>query len=147
MTIEARKVLEECYASLEEIRDGVQGEEWKRRWLTTLTLLRSVGHVLDKVDGTRTPGLRKAIDDKWNAIKSTKPDPLIYWEFIEKERNQILKTSKSSGGQGVTVVIGGPVTHHYTINSGPFKGREQRDVLKESIKFWVAYLDEVDKNA
>jgi hypothetical protein len=37
--------------------------------------------------------------------------------------------------------------HHYLINSGPFAGRDQRDVVNEAIAWWEAYLDAIDKAA
>jgi len=39
-----------------------------------------------------------------------------------------------------------PTVYHYVINDGPFKGRDQRQVLQEAIEWWRAYLDAIDSN-
>lgn len=147
MTTQARKVLADCNATITEIKDGIQGDEWRRRWITVVVLLRTVGYVLKNVDATQSEKLKKIVDDKWKSIHDTKPEPAIFWEFIEKERNNILKEYKINAGQGITIVIGGPTHYHYTINSGLFKGRDQLDVAQDAIEFWESYLDDIDSKA
>jgi hypothetical protein len=34
--------------------------------------------------------------------------------------------------------------YHYVINEGPYQGRDQRDVLREAIDWWDAYLTEIE---
>jgi hypothetical protein len=51
MTAAARLVLDDCRGALADLKEGVQGAEWRRRWIVTVVLLRAVGHVLEKVDG------------------------------------------------------------------------------------------------
>jgi hypothetical protein len=126
-------------------------------------LLRAVGHVLDKVDGEQTPAYRAAISAWWAGLKGTKPKPQVFWDFIEDERNTILKEYRTSAGQGATIPVGGiefnlrtgevradqpgPTIHHYTVNSGPFAGREQRELLSEAIAWWESELDGIDQAA
>ncbi len=147
--------------SLAEIADGVQGEAWRRRWITAVTLLRAVGHVLNKVDSMRSTAHKRVIADGWASLQRSKPEPAILWSFIDKERNSILKEYRLSAGQGVTVRPGGvsvngrtgeqhlseglPPIYHYVINDGQFKDRDQRDVLREAIEWWRSYLDEIDR--
>jgi hypothetical protein len=163
MTTAAREVLEDCRGAVAELIDGVQGRQWRRRWVVAVVLLRAVGHVLDKVDADRSPAYRAAISAWWVGIKGTKPKPEIFWGFIEDERNTILKEYRTSAGQGATVQLGGiefslgtyevradqpgPTIHHYTVDSGPFAGREQRDLLSEAIAWWERELDGIDKTA
>ena len=127
----------------------MQGRQWHRRWITCVVLLRAIGHVLDKVDGERDTNLRKTIDAWWKSVKEIKPEPLIFWGFIDQERNSILKKYQTRAGQGVTIQLSGialnrrtgeqrsdplkPPTYHYTINTGSFAGREQRELLAEAI--------------
>ena len=49
--------------------------------------------------------------------------------------------------QGATVFIGQnkPTENHYTINDGYYKGYDQRDLLKEAIEWWEAYIDRIDQ--
>jgi hypothetical protein len=160
MTTSAREVLADCRGALEELTDGVQGPTWRRRWITSVVLLRAVGHVLEKVDGARSPNHKEAISHWWLGIKSTRPNPAIFWRFIEEERNTIAKEYQTNAGQGVTVQLSGielnlstgeqkadpprPPMYHYTMNAGHFKDRDQRELLREAIQWWEAELDGID---
>jgi hypothetical protein len=161
MTQNARQVLEDCRQALEEIKDGVMGRQWRIRWVAAVTLLRTVGYVLDKVDGLSDPLLKQIIDKEWEKLKRMNPQPTIFGEFIEAERNNIIHEYKFMAGQGVTVhaaivsvdlktghQTSGPslpTLYHYTINEGPYKGRDQRELLQEAIDWWEEYLDRIDK--
>lgn len=162
MTTSARLVLADCKQAASEIDSGVQGSAWRLRWVTSVVLLRAVGHVLDKVDSSRSANHKFAIDAAWKALQQSKPQPEIFWQFIEDERNSILKEYRLSAGQGVTVRPGivtfnlktgeqhaseglSPI-YHYVINDGAFKGRDQRHVLREAIEWWQGYLDAIDSN-
>ena len=140
MTAAARETLEDCRGALAELTDGVQGRDWRRKWILAVVLLRTVGHVLDKVDGSRSAAYRKAIDSWWSALKAGKPAPTIFWQLIDEERNSILKEYQTTAGQGVTVQLSGieinlqtgeqkvdppkPPVYHYTFNSGPYEDRD-----------------------
>jgi hypothetical protein len=98
--------------------------------------------------------MAKAIDSQWAELNHSKPEPLIFWEFIEKQRNNVLKQyelgvtrgitlqgprvnerpttiqidhATSRGGQGYS-----PEAEHYSyITSGPFAGRDEKDVIRD----------------
>ena len=160
MTKASRKVLEDCKGALEDFKYGVQGGEWRRRWITSVVLLRTVGHVLSKVDALTDPVLEKIINAEWEKLQGSKPEPRIFWEFIDQERNNILKEYQISAGQGVTIRLGTlhlnlktgeqthgeslPTLYHYTINSGYYKGKQQKDVLNEAIEWWDKYLANIE---
>ena len=55
-----------------------------------VALLRSVGHVLEKVDGKQEPVTTRAINDAWKRWQDD-PAAAIFREFIEPERNMVLK--------------------------------------------------------
>jgi hypothetical protein len=159
-TSAARNVLEDCRGALLEFTDGVQGGTWRRRWATCVVLLRTIGHALDKVDADRSPKHRSEIDSWWTGLKGTKPDPPIFWAFIDDERNLIVKEYRTRAGQGVTVpgaVIEidartniqkveppRPATYQYVMNSGPFAGRDQRQLIGEALAWWESQLDAID---
>ena len=160
MTVAAREVLEDCRGALAELVDGVQGSQWRRRWIIAIVLLRAVGHVLDKIDGERSPQYKAEISRWWENLKATEPRPEIFWLFIDKERNTILKEYQTNAGQGVTVHVSGielnlqtdelevvpskPSTYHYTMNAGHFEDRDQRELIREAIAWWERQLDEID---
>src|ERR1035437_960735 len=103
MTSHARDVLEDCKVAAGELRDGIAGREWRIRWVTAVALLRSVGHVLRNVDAPTDPILESVITEAWSKLSHTKPEPAIFWRFIEDERNNILKEYRISAGLGITV--------------------------------------------
>ena len=41
-------------------------------WVATVSLLRAVGHVLNKVDGASCPEMRAAVDEVWSEWKADK---------------------------------------------------------------------------
>lgn len=163
MTTAAREALEDCRGALAELTDGVQGSQWRRRWITSIVLLRAVGHVLDNVDGLRSPEYRAAIDDWWKQLKASRPNPVIFWSLIDEERNTILKEYQTRAGQGVTVQLSGieinqrtgeqkvdppkPAIFHYVMNTGPYAGMDQRDLIREAIAWWEQALNAIDASA
>lgn len=160
MTSKARDVLEDCKVVVAELRDGIAGREWRIRWVTSVALLRAIGHVLRNVDAHTNQLLKSVIEDSWKRLSATKPEPAIFWEFIEDERNNILKEYRLSAGLGITVRPGTchinlqtgeqrgdpgrPTLFDYAMRSGPFAGRDQREVLKQAIEWWESYLEAVD---
>ena len=103
---------------------------------------------LNSIDG-KDPKYASTIADAWDELKHSKPAPAIFWQFIETERNNIVKEYEIGAGQGVTVYLGQtrPADNHYLINVGPYQGREQREVLAEAIAWWEEYLANIDKRA
>ena len=143
---QSRTVLEDCKVALAEIRDGVSGREWRIRWVAAVALLRTVGYVLRKVDAATDPLLKSVIDAAWDQLSATKPQPTIFWAFIEEERNNVLKEYRLSAGQGTTVRPGtGPTLYEYAMSSGPYAGRDQRAVLQEAIDWWGSYLAAIER--
>lgn len=145
MALRARQVLDDCRDALDELTDGLQGSLWRRRWTTVVVLLRTVLHTLDKVDGEGSPALRRAIDAKWQAWKDSKPAPALLWAFIDEDRNLILKEYEHRAGQSVAVHVGsGTSQTWYHMNTGPFEGRDPRDVAAEAYVWLTALLDELE---
>lgn len=147
MTIAAREVLEDCRGAIDEIGDGIQGRAWRRRWIAAVVLLRTVGYVLGKIDVNISPAYKRVIDAAWSDLGSTKPQPEIFWKFIDAERHNIIHEYEVGAGQGATVHLGQnkPTEHQYLVNTGPFAGRDQREVLREAVAWWEAYLDNIDR--
>jgi hypothetical protein len=48
MTQHARVVLSDCNDAISDLTADLGEATWRRRWVTVLTLLRAVGHVLDR---------------------------------------------------------------------------------------------------
>ncbi len=159
MTKAARWVLDDCKYALARHSNDLQGEDFRTSWVTVVTLLRAVGHVLKNVDGNSNPRIGKIIREEWDKLRKTKPEPRILWKFIEQERNNVLKLYQIGIDRGLRIKgphIGGEETFievdHVTsrgsrgfspgakyfshIRSGSFAGRPERDVAREAIRFW-----------
>lgn len=65
--------------------------EWRMMWLSQVTLLRVIGHVLAKVDVEASTLHKLAINDMWAKWKVERLHNWIFWDFIEDERNNLLK--------------------------------------------------------
>lgn len=161
MTDQAREVLEDCRLAVSKLQDGISGRDWRIAWVTAVTLLRTIGHVLKKVDAKSNPKMGLVIETSWAQLVNSKPEPKIFWDFIEDERNNILKEYRLSAGQGVTVRPGMltinlqtgelnsepglPTLYHYVMNSGPYTGQDQREVLAEALSWWDEYLRNIEQ--
>jgi hypothetical protein len=64
---------------------------WRINWLAGVSALRGIGHVLDKIDKVRSENYRNAIEHIWNGWKADRRSNWIFFDFVEKERNNILK--------------------------------------------------------
>ena len=159
----ARDVLEDCKLALKDFEAAGPTPYWRTRWIGLVALLRSVGHVLDKIDGARTPQWRKAVDEAWDRVKRTKPDPEILWEFIEAERNNVLKVYEVGARLSITVRPGPAIlsfsdsiarhqksdatSYESFMRSGFYGGRDALAVCQEAVAFWEKYLAEVEAAA
>lgn len=161
MTLAARKVLEDCKGALDDLKDCIQGSLWRRRWITAVVLLRTVGYALKTVDSTSSPKHKAIIEKEWALNNKSNPESQIFWKFIEVERNNIIHEYQINAVQNTTIRTGTahwnlktgdqysdpplPTLYYYTISSGPYKGRDQRELVKEAIEWWEKYLDNIDR--
>jgi hypothetical protein len=90
----------------------------------------------------------------------SRPEPRIFWEFIEAERNNVLKAYEIGVGVNFTVRPGtaylnlvtgqtssspsGPTTFDAFMRSGPFTGQDPLALCRDAIEFWRKYLDTID---
>lgn len=161
MTARAREVLKDCEYLLTEISKDLWGPLWRLRWAGLIALLRAVGHVLAKVDSKASIEAKSAIDEAWNRLNDAKPQPKIFWEFIDAERNNILKAYDFGAGVNMTVRPGHAIfdratgqqigatgiqsTFNAFMRSGEFVDRDPLTLCQDAIDFWREYLDNVDR--
>jgi hypothetical protein len=154
-----REVVSRCEFFRQKLWENPVGVAWQAQFSGCIALLRSVGHVLDKVDAASSERLASNARKWWDSIKASKPEARIFWEFIEKERNLILKESEIRAGQSVTIDLRGvqaqgsvagekpePTTllaeartepsYSYQMNQGHFAGRDPRELIGEAIAWW-----------
>jgi hypothetical protein len=153
------------------MRDNPTGLDWVLVWAGTIALLRAVGHVLEKEDAEGDPRLKNAQDAWWSRLKATKPDPHIFWEFIEHDRNQLLKEAELTvrrlfqaslqdgtlfadnlDGQQLPQQLAPrapPPTSicTYQMKSGRFEKQDPRDLVRDAIVWWEKQLDDIEQKA
>ena len=160
MTAAARRVLGDCEAALSMLDDEEDERRWRVLWAGAMALLRTVGHVLRNVDGADSE-VRSAVDAAWARWKGDRSKNAVFWEFIQKERNNILKEYRFSVldsaevGLGLVVTRGdqdsGSVVSHETpvalgenlfrpLMDGFGMGEDARDVYGEALQWWDTEL-------
>jgi hypothetical protein len=169
--LRARRVLTDCRWALTQYSPELSGAPLRVAWVGIVTLLRAVGHVVSKIDAEQNPNVDRIVKRLWSDWRSTKPDPAIFWEFIENERNSVLKQyefgfwrtfqERRSEEGPVTIELRGviPVQAEAQllplnlpdlkslIVDGPFRGRSEREVAAEAIEWWNQTLAEIEQLA
>lgn len=152
MTITARKVLADCKTAHELLEIESDAVRFRLLWISGVALLRSVGHVLRKVDSNGDPKVARAINIAWKRWSEDKGANAIFWDFIEEERNNILKEYEFGFLSGPIEVLVTPNNALFTldenlfcpISEGHFGGKDCRDVMAEAIAWWETQLDRID---
>jgi hypothetical protein len=162
----AREILEHCRQGLARLRQNPI-EDWVILWAGTLSLLRTVGDALEKVDAKTNPRLSAAQADWWKRTQASRPP--IFFEFIRRDRNLLLHEAKLNAGQSAMVTLPGaeatasvagqsppaprppqplvPAIYSYHINSGVFAGRDPRELIEEGIAWWELQIADVEGDA
>lgn len=161
ITTTARHVLSDCEVALEMLENERDEQRWRVLWVGAMALLRAVGHVLRKVDG-ETPWQRMIIDAAYQRWSNERSEHTIFWNFIDKERNNILKEYSLNvldSGEVNLVVIGegldsGCAAHASpsVLNENLFRpvtgsfgaGEDARDVYREAVKWWDRELSRIE---
>lgn len=165
MTSSSRQVLQDCKIALSMLEDDMNSETWRVHWAAAVALSRAVGHILHKVDAVNDTRTQNIVNAKFKEWKSSAEEHQIFREFIEKERNNLLKEYRtdvhphSSTGLEFEYTLkpfdGGPLKKFRNITvldeniyrpmiEGPYEGGDARDVLQEAITWWENQLDEID---
>lgn len=163
--VKAREVFKDCeYAKecFQQALDQKRFKDAKLLWFASVAMLRAIGHVLKKVDSkTRGDAFNHALDTRYEHWKR---EP-IFADFIERERNIILKVYESSlteqeiieesflitesGDQLVTesgdeLVVMTAITT-LVKGSGAFSGEKPAYVLSKALAWWDKELSELEQ--
>lgn len=157
----ARLVLQDVIYVRNILEDETRHIEWRLHWILAVVLLRTVGHVLHNVDGQTSPRVKtlaQAMHARW---KGEDPADAIFRDFIERERNSILKEYASNMSEGPVPIVahlqaqdGFDSIRHFLIEEniyrpiedGPYAGEDGRTVLDDAIEWWHRQLDEIDQS-
>jgi hypothetical protein len=130
-------------------------------------LLRSVGHILER-ESKANKSFETAVKQWWKGLKHRKPKPESFWQFMEDERNIVLKEGQLRAGQSVAITLVGAAVialagdqvapppppqkspeaiYSYHMNDGPFYGRDPHELVAEAITWWRMELQAIEKIA
>lgn len=159
MKLKAEEVLALCrqiHSSLSGMVIDEARDEWRIYWISGLCMLRTVGQVLDKVDSKLDPALSEVISSHWKRLKAEKEKNWIFWEFIERERDNILKEfelgaapeplmliSTDQIDSGVAPDLAQFMNHWELFTS---EGLSAIDAFEEAILFWSEYIGSIKRD-
>lgn len=125
--------------------------EWKVIWIGTCALLRTA-ITLFQVDAESciNQNIRAQIRTEWNSIRKNKKDHPIFWEFLRKERDNIIHQYEWAAYEAwmdrkgtvrparMTLLSIKPKDAEpvLAMRGGAYEGRNSLDLLKESAQ-WV----------
>ena len=148
----ARMALADARLVVSEMRElGGDDPEWRirARWISALAFLRLVGHVMDKVDQPALPARdAQVIISWWQGLKKPKqPEDSIFHDFIEEERNIIIKeyNFRFPWRHRILTVNNVPLTFNgrrlsfggtFTIAEGPFEGQDALELCDRGLAWW-----------
>ncbi len=154
MTTQAKKVLSDLKQSHAMLESEEDYTKFRVLWVAAITLARAVGHILDKVDSKQSILMKTTIDKKWKNLKNSKnrSKNIIFFEFIENERNQILKEYEFGMlSSPIDLMVEGKDSvftldscMYMPLQDGKYAGEDCRDVLAEAITWWKNYICEID---
>ena len=152
MTVAARRVLSDCEVALDMLDMEEDERRWWVLWAGAIALLRTVGHVLHKVDAEDSK-VSLAVDAAWSRWKCDRENNVIFWEFFEKERNNILKKYEFSVLESAEVSLVVPGQNlPFTLGENLFrplmegfgKGEDARDIYSEALQWWNTELTRIE---
>jgi hypothetical protein len=165
LILKAETVLQDCKHSIWAYDINLQAEELRIKWVSIISLLRAVGHVLLKVDTTKDEKLKKIIICKFKEIDRQKEQNMIYHEFIKKERDRFLKeydhgfirlvgpkpgirkgvysSFDVSRNRGAVVEPRESDEIVSYLSSGPYQGKYERDIAKMAYEWWQEVIDDI----
>jgi len=155
----AKQLLSDAKLSLAMLEDEDDKNRLRILWLASVVILRSIGHVLAKVDADFDPIHKCVIETWWKSINERKDgENAIFHQFIESERNSIVKEYEMNFQDNALLSFGltdwGDESNitgieelqslYYPITEGPFCGEDIRDVIGEAITWWEKQLDIIE---
>jgi hypothetical protein len=125
--------------------------EWKVGWAGICSLLKSSLHLMRYKDAKSClpDVIRQNMIEKWNDVRLKKSDHPLFWEFIDRERNNILKQYQFSASEAIVKADGSIVPRRgllymmgedekstLMIKGGHYDGRQALEVAEEAAR-WV----------
>jgi|SRR5450432_2769453 hypothetical protein len=158
----ADEVLQDCIYLLKKYDKNLQGIDFTLNWYNIVSLLRTVGYILKHVDTKISLKHKNVITEEFDRIGKSKPEPEIFWKFIDLERNFLQKEYKRNVKRTLTLPTNGifmvietggstKITlrdgqeFKSTITEGHYKGQNEFEVAKLAVKWWESYIENIKK--
>lgn len=149
-------VARRAYSMLEDEEDE---NRFRILWIACVTILRSIGHILDKVD-SKDPAYTSPIKMWWKGINQAKEENRIFFEFIERERNFAIKEYRLDYADSSQFGLGcedsdGKITMfdeaslgnlYMPMTDGPYEGEDCRDIVRSAIEWWDKQVELIKAN-
>ena len=139
-TLHAWEPFSETVSVLFELQNSDIDEEhweWRIYWIAGVAMLRTIGHVLHNVNSEKSPQHRKMIESMWAEWKANKDEHWIFFDFIEKERNNILKLFSF----GATL----PVSEDDRTLAYGNTDLDAAQLFREAVYWWRTQLRELER--
>ena len=167
--LRALLALEDCTKAA-DLLDKCEDDTWRIYYIACVSLLRAVGHILSKVDAKKSQYHQQLIAKLWSDLKDNSAPNMIFWGFIEPERNSVLKQYLfSTNGFDQDAITYGPDLENDPSNfelyfvdtlkipyydpstdvsddddiETPFPGHDVRDLVRDGICFWENKLNDL----
>ena len=156
----ATEMIDDAENALRMLEECENKDDFLVLWSACVTILRSIGHVLGKVDH-QDKCLSAPINSWWKDLKAN-TDEVIFHELIEKERNFSIKEYKFNYGayRGWGLMLEDkngkamyfsedaiPEGVYIPMVDGPFDGEDCRDVIRQAIDWWKQQLQKIENMA
>ena len=120
-------------------------DRFKLYWVAAISLARTIGHVLHKVDSEISNEHKKVISARYEAWKANREEHKIFWEFIENERNNLLKEYEFgflAETHTLVVVDTGEEfdldwQQYCPMTCGAYQGEDCRIILEDVASWWL----------
>jgi len=138
----ARRAMRDCYLARNRYKAAVNQSNRRLDWVLAVTLLRVVGHALHKVDARRSPEMKAAIAEAHLGWKANPRQHAIFHEFIEAERNSILKEYRLDPGAHLSADT--EVEDYLLIGDQAFS---PVGTINAALEWWEDQLDRIEAKA
>jgi hypothetical protein len=154
--LRARTTLDDAKFAAQLFNDARESRARRVHWIATCALLRAIGHVLDRVDCEQDEIVAAAIKEHWTAIRAIERERHgIFWNFIEPERNAVLKTYEfgfddsdlarlESVPDGVSARREPNLSYMPALADG-YDGADARELIREALSWWEFQLVRIEQ--
>ena len=109
---------------------------WK--WLCLATFMKAAMEVVNRTH-EESAGFRRQVHEKWTRLCAARPDPMIYWQFIEVERDR----SVLLGTLPLRRETDRRKASSWVVDGGPFDGCPAVELAVRAIQWLERYFDDL----